>query len=195
MTAHKLKIVTGAFMLGLLTSCEKVNIPTEGDESDEEEEEPKPNPEPTPDPEKGYLTVKEAQNLYNNGVSDTATWIVGYIVGTTKSSIKNVIFSTSTSVRSNVILADNINENNSKNCFPVMLSTKGTFRNDLNLVDHPENWHRSIMLYGSLSTYFNVAGVRDIFQYSWWQGGTPDNPEIPDKPGIDDDPQLIPGGR
>ena len=90
---------------------------------------------------------------------DTA-WVWGYIVGgdLTTSSIK---FEPPFEKSSNLALAASASERERANCFSVELS-KTSIRSTLNLVDHPENLGRKVYLYGVVSTYFSLPGLKSV---------------------------------
>lgn len=73
-----------------------------------------------------------------------------------------------------------------------------TIREKLNLFDHPKFLHKKIAIYGAITTYFNVNGIKNIWDYNFLHDSSPET--LPDTitndwPGIDNNPQIIPGGR
>ena len=90
---------------------------------------------------------------------DTA-WVWGYIVGgdLSTSSIK---FDPPFEKSSNLAIAAFASERERANCFSVELS-KTAIRNSLNLVDHPENLGKKVYLYGVVSTYFSLPGLKSV---------------------------------
>ncbi len=90
---------------------------------------------------------------------DTA-WVWGYIVGgdLSTSSIK---FDPPFEKSSNLAIAAFASERERTNCFSVELS-KTAIRNSLNLVDHPENLGKKVYLYGVVSTYFSLPGLKSV---------------------------------
>lgn len=90
---------------------------------------------------------------------DTA-WVWGYIVGGDLSST-SIKFEPPFAKNSNLAIAASASERDRTNCFSVELS-KAVIRADLNLVDHPENLGRKVYLYGIVSTYFSLPGLKSV---------------------------------
>ena len=90
---------------------------------------------------------------------DTA-WVWGYIVGgdLSTSSIK---FDPPFEKSSNLAIAASASERERAHCFSVELS-KTAIRNSLNLVDHPDNLGKKVYLYGVVSTYFSLPGLKSV---------------------------------
>lgn len=90
---------------------------------------------------------------------DTA-WVWGYIVGgdLTASAVK---FDPPFEKSSNLAIAASASERDRADCFSVELS-RAAIRNSLNLVDHPENLGRKVFLYGIISTYFSLPGLKSV---------------------------------
>ena len=90
---------------------------------------------------------------------DTA-WVWGYIVGgdLTTGSIK---FDPPFEKSSNLAIAASASEHERANCFSVELS-KAAIRSELNLVDHPDNLGKKVFLYGVVSTYFSLPGLKSV---------------------------------
>ena len=92
-------------------------------------------------------------------------WVRGYIVGVSTGKGK-VTFADSLSVGSittaeNVVLADSIGESEIGKILVVQLP-KGSIRNDVNLVEHPENLFRRLTVNGFLRPYNSLPAVRDV---------------------------------
>jgi len=91
-------------------------------------------------------------------------WVKGYIVGAFDGSISKFVTDTTGQVKSNIALADNINETVTSNMIPVSISTT-TLKNALNIVDNPTNLNRHVYIRGNLAVYFSVPGLRDTKEY------------------------------
>ena len=104
-------------------------------------------------------------------------WVKAYIVGqvssmtVSSSSEFDAPFTSGTNAAgeptgymTNVLIADTADESNPDNCVPVQLPS-GAVRTGVNLVQNPGNDSQEILLYGSLETYFSVAGVKST-QYA-----------------------------
>ena len=113
-------------------------------------------------------SVAETMMAYNSGDKIVANaTVVGYIVGAIKdSNINNANFEGDWTNNTNLILADDADETNIENCLPVQLPS-GNVRSALNLVDHPENHKKKVILTGSVETYFTVAGLKSVSAYEF----------------------------
>ena len=104
-----------------------------------------------------------AQAIAHQG--ENAVWITGYIVGSKPSS--GYDFANSANWQStNIVLADDINETNDNNVIFVELGS-GSYRTNLNLVDHPDYLHRRVMIKGNLLAYQSRAGLRNPAGFSF----------------------------
>lgn len=90
---------------------------------------------------------------------DTA-WVWGYIVGGDLSS-GSIRFEPPFEKSSNLAIAASASERDRADCFSVELS-KAAVRAELNLVDHPENLGKKVFLYGVVSTYFSLPGLKSV---------------------------------
>ncbi len=129
---------------------------------------------PTPDPtgdgtkEKPY-TVADAQANQGGSTSTTQTWTKGYIVGcvkngkTTVTSAADVWIGVSSGwdLATNVLIADSPDETNYTKCVVVNLPAGKPLRTQVNLVDNPGNYKKSLTVQGVLRTYFGLSGLRD----------------------------------
>lgn len=87
-------------------------------------------------------------------------WVKDYIVGVIDGSYQYQ-FSSSTEVKTNIIMSSSVSTADESECIPVQLPV-GAIRNGLNLVDNPGNYHQEVLLYGTLEKYFNAAGVKNV---------------------------------
>ena len=142
-------------------------------------------------------SIAEAQTLGRG----KELWIEGYIVGCVKGSMKSGCnFTQEATTASNILLADTFpsgNENDYLRCMPVELPNNSIERDELNLYDTPENYHRKVRIQGDITLYFNVPGIRNIADYIFTDTpgspdypGSPDSPEIPDNPDDSDTPNI-----
>ena len=110
-------------------------------------------------------SIGEAQALERG----KEVWIEGYIVGCVSGSMKTGCnFSASANTAANILLADTFptgGENDYLYCLPVELPTGTIERNDLNLYDNPNNYHRKLRIQGDITLYYKVAGIKDIAAY------------------------------
>ena len=87
-------------------------------------------------------------------------WISGYIVGSKPSA--GYDFVNGAWLATNIVLADNIAETDDRRVIFVELGSSGVYRTNLNLVNHPNNLHRKILLRGNLREYQSRSGLRDL---------------------------------
>ena len=111
------------------------------------------------------LSVAEGVAAQGTEAYSERKWVKGYIVGVCTGKGK-VTFADSLSVsdittNGNVVLADSLGEDNLGRILVVQLS-KGCIRDDVNLVDHPENLFRRLTVNGSLRPYYELPAVRDV---------------------------------
>ena len=88
---------------------------------------------------------------------ENAVWITGYIVGANPSS-GHVFYDSDNWQATNIVLADNISETDDLNVIFVQLPS-GQHRDRLNLMEHPDNLHRKVIIRGNLTRYFQRSGL------------------------------------
>lgn len=93
----------------------------------------------------------------------SVAWVQGYIVGVMETNVDpfTANFAAPFSTSSNLMIADNPDEEKSKNCLMVQLPT-GDIRTALNLVDHADNLKQPVILQGTLTSYFSAAGLKEV---------------------------------
>lgn len=93
----------------------------------------------------------------------SVAWVQGYIVGVMETKVDpfTANFAAPFSTSSNLMIADNPDEEKSKNCLMVQLPT-GDIRTALNLVDHADNLKQPVILQGTLTSYFSAAGLKEV---------------------------------
>lgn len=121
-----------------------------------------------------------ADNPYNIAAGilhqgDTAQWVCGYIVGsanlasgtiTNDSQISWGPEFTHNENKTNLILADNPEENDINKCMVIYLpSNAASGIRDINLKDHPENWQSLLKVKGDLTTWLGKSGMRNTNEY------------------------------
>lgn len=121
----------------------------------------------------GYMTVAEAiEAPAGNPVN-----VKGYILGSTSRNIYNAIMAPPFESRSSLILADMIYRAGDSpdeydpfyedELLPVCLTDFKDTQAALNLVDHPEHWHKQIYIYGIKTTYLYRPGIKMIMKYEF----------------------------
>lgn len=106
-------------------------------------------------------TIPQAIEAHASGKEEYAI-IKGYIVGVVDLSYDNCIFGKTTTIKTNVLIADDANERDKTKCIPVELT--GEILAGVNLVDN-DNYRREVTLTGKITTYFGVAGLKDVRSY------------------------------
>lgn len=92
-------------------------------------------------------------------------WVTGYIVG----GVDGQIWSTGAklgvhSSKTNILIADNQNPTSVEECAPMQLPNA---LDSLNLVEHPENLGKKVILKGVINAYFSRAGLKPTSEYSF----------------------------
>lgn len=109
------------------------------------------------------ISISQAQLYYEAGYSGEEVIARGYIVGVANgTTMSNAQFDGTFTRSSNIILADDSTETDYNYCMPVELELDSEQRSELNLVDNPDLRGRLLAVCGTLTTYFSVAGVKDI---------------------------------
>lgn len=114
------------------------------------------------------FTVGDVLAMNNSLGTAQKYWVKGYITGTVTSGADGVLTSVATAApfaATSLALADASAEVNLAVMIPVQLPF-GDLRTALNLNDNPGNLGKQVAVYGTLETYFNVAGVKNVTEYS-----------------------------
>ena len=111
------------------------------------------------------FTVKEALVAYQTQTAAQKVWVKGVIVGSVCGSyMSEAHIGIDTCATANILIASSVLETSAGRCLPVQLPA-GTVRSALNLKDNPDNFHRDVLIYGSLEKYFAVAGIKSPTKY------------------------------
>ena len=109
--------------------------------------------------------------IVHNVASISNCLVKGYIVGyIRKNNISHTAFGLGNPIESNIVLADSPEEKDYNNCIAVQLTTGSTYiqaREALNLKDHPENFHRCVIVEGSIQKYMGALGVKNTKGYTF----------------------------
>lgn len=120
-------------------------------------------------------TIAEAQTLGRG----KALWVEGYIVGCVSGSMKNGCnYTAEATTLSNILLADTFPTGNEKDylsCLPVELANNSIERDDLNLYDNPNNYHRKVRLQGDITLYYSVVGMKKVADYIFFDENEDEN--------------------
>ena len=146
----------------LVCSCEKIDL-SESDDSDDSGDAaawqyPTSTGMGTMD---SPLSVTQA----SDGTSGTAAWVIGYAVGSTKTSYSNATFSVPTTYNTCILLSDDAACSDASECIPVQLSS--SIQPTLALSENPERHRQCVMVYGTLGRYFSRNGVCSVSKGMW----------------------------
>ncbi|MDR0682220.1 MAG: DUF6359 domain-containing protein [Dysgonamonadaceae bacterium] len=108
------------------------------------------------------------QGIANQGTS-TQSWTKGYIVGAVNNGVTAITGAGDYKIgvtsgwdsATNVIIADSPSETNIDKCIITNLPAGKPLRTQVNLVDNPDNYGKTLIVKGVLRTYFGKAGLRD----------------------------------
>lgn len=110
----------------------------------------------------GYYTVPEAASH----VGERDVLLCGYIVGSCPSSSKVETAAPFTKA-TNIVIAARTSFSDKASCVSVELPS-GAVRNALNLLDHPENLGRKVLLRGNIeASYYSMTGLKSVSWYEW----------------------------
>ncbi len=113
-------------------------------------------------------TVAEVVALKPSFTSTGKVWVEGYIAGVyTSGSLNSAVFTTEgIEAKTNLVLAPTAETTDYTICVPVQLPNN-SIRENLNLVDNPSNLGKKVLLYGNLTKYFGVCGLKDTSNYEF----------------------------
>ena len=124
-------------------------------------------------------TPEEVLNLTSD---QTGVYVKGYIVGSaTGASWSSFTTNVFTASQSNIGLANTSAEDDYNYVMPVQLLANTDTRNALQLSSHPENIGHEVIVYGDVTKYFSVMGIKNTSSYEW-VGAAPDPSEAPEAP-------------
>ena len=106
-------------------------------------------------------------------------YIVGFVDGQVYA--EGATFSDASTSQTNILIAASPDETNAAKCMPVQLPT-GDIRTKLNLKDNAGNYKKEVLLYGDITKYFSVPGIKNT-SYAVIDGNA-----IGTKPGGSDTP-------
>ena len=187
------KIVLCVWIVSItFLGCERVDF----DENEKKGTDTTEIKKPESDSMQAYSIV-EAQELYERVIGDTVIKVAGYIVGVSgQFSLLNSVFEVPFLFSSNILLADSPYERNYLRCMPIRLKNGSDERSELNLVDHPENLGKALLIEGCMEEYYRVPGIKNPSVWSWIEIISPtdtidqDNPLV-----VDSSREIVYGGR
>ena len=92
----------------------------------------------------------------------TGAWVKAFIVGFVDGQAyeTGATFSSAATGKSNILIAASADETNPAKCMPVQLPN-GDVRTKLNLQDNAGNYKKEVLLYGDITAYFKVPGLKN----------------------------------
>ena len=106
-------------------------------------------------------TVSEIQALTDN-IPSAKVWVKGYIAGCVNTQ-KGSELSTGEAVASNIGLSES---GTVTSVIPIQLPS-GSVRTGLNLVDNADNKGKEVLVYGNITTYCSVIGVKNTSDFKF----------------------------
>lgn len=161
--------------LFLFNACEKVELsPEKGGGTSVQQIVPIGLGEGTQ--ESPYTVAQVLSGQVSDGVqlNRDVHWFVGYVVGSTYTSMDNAVFDSLTTNKSNILISDNMYCESSKECIPVDLKS-ASLQKEFSLLYNPERYRQCIMIKGRYGSYFRVYGIREISSAYWLPGVYLDN--------------------
>ena len=99
--------------------------------------------------------------VLNGGLKSSPAWFIGYVVGSTYSTMNNAIFEAETNYTSNILISDSPECTSTEQCVPVELKS-AKFQQEFSLHYNNTRFRQGIMLRGRCNKYFRVNGIRDL---------------------------------
>ncbi len=115
----------------------------------------------------GSGTKEDPYNIVAAAAASGNAWVQAYIVGWIEGQkiAEGAHFNGTSTVASNLLIADTPDETDVNKCMPVQLPSGTDARSALNLLDNPGNYKKQVKLYGLLDKYFGVAGLKSVSEY------------------------------
>ena len=146
--------------LCLLCACEKVDVEATGDDPSIAHERPTSLGEGT---QSSPYTVPQ---VIAGEMDGKVHWFVGYVVGSTYTSMDNAIFEDETTNKSNILISHNKYCESADEAVPVDLKT-AALQQQFSLVYNSERFRQCIMIKGRFGKYFRKNGIREITAAYW----------------------------
>ncbi|MBQ9558358.1 MAG: hypothetical protein IJV08_00025 [Bacteroidaceae bacterium] len=150
--------------IGLTSNCEKIDW----------EEEEKSTEEGTTalvvPVSVGYGTQEAPyiveQVMKGTNIGSGLKWYIGYVVGSTYSTMKNAVFEGETSYTSNILLSSDSTCQNIDRCIPVELKS-ASIQQKLSLHHNEARFRQCVVVKARFGQYFRTNGLRDV-QTGYW---------------------------
>lgn len=99
--------------------------------------------------------------VLNGGLKSSQAWFIGYVVGSTYSTMNNAIFEAETNYTSNILISDSPECTSTEQCVPVELKS-AKLQQEFSLHYNSSHFRQCIMVRGRYNKYFRVNGIRDL---------------------------------
>lgn len=100
--------------------------------------------------------------------NDTA-WVIGYMVGTARTTMNNAIFSIDADNGSNILLSSDSLCTDISSCIPVRLSSD-KWKSQLSLPTNKAHFRKCLLLRGIPATYLKRKGLEKVLTGLWLDG-------------------------
>lgn len=108
-------------------------------------------------------TMSDVNLLFDPDQASEPVWVTGYVVGCLNGAVSKPAWTADSEniVKTNFILSDKESTEDVNDCVPVELP-KGEIRDAYNLEDHSEYFGQKAMVYGVITKYFGIAGMKTV---------------------------------
>lgn len=103
------------------------------------------------------------EQILKGEVSTDVSWFIGYVVGSTYSTMNNALFEAGTTYTSNILLSSDSLCQSTDNCVPVELGSS-TIQKKLGLPYNSEHFRQCVVVKGQFLRYFRTNGVRNVVE-------------------------------
>lgn len=110
-----------------------------------------------------------SQVIAGDSVTTKVSWFIGYVVGSTYSTMQNAVFDAETSYTSNILVSSDSTCEEISLCVPVELSTV-SLQKAFSLHYNSKRFRQCIMVNGRFGQYFRTNGIRDVQTCYWLPG-------------------------
>lgn len=156
----------------LLASCEKIDLDKKESQGDKTETQGnKDGMSSLPVLGVGQGTVTHPympEDVMKGGLPQTSAWVIGYVVGATKTSISNAEFKADATSNTSILLSSDSLCSDVDNCIPIELK-KASAKSDFSLPADSRRFRHCLRIHGTIGTYMRKNGLRDVDEGHWMQ--------------------------
>lgn len=173
MRARPYRFLLGISLLAvcLIWSCEKIDLDEEEDNTVTTTSTVMPTSLGKGTQESPYPIDFVLRGKDGNGAELTSAynWYIGYVVGSTYSTMRNPMFEAESSYTSNVLLSFNPTCQTTEECVPLELPS-ATMQKAVSLYYNSDKFRSCIMVKARFGQYFRTNGLRDTQEAYWLTG-------------------------